>query len=276
MHPDLIRVGTSGWVFDDWAGAFYPLRVPRSRWLEYYAARFPIGELNSTYYRIAPAKTYAAISRKTPDHFRLFAKVHADVTHTRCDALASLRQLLDALKPVQEAGKLAGLLAQFPGEFHYADANLDYALRLQDDCRPLPLAVEFRNRSWLRDDVHERLRAAGITWVCPDEPALPDLLPLRLLATTELLYIRLHGRNSRTWYHPQTGDRYDYDYSPDELTAIAKTALEHAGTAKQIFVYFNNCHAGQAARNAQWLMLWLQSIGGDADDGDSANGLLVS
>lgn len=267
MKPEQIFIGTSGWVFDDWAGTFYPLRVPRSRWLEYYAARFPIGELNSTYYRIAPAKTYAAIARRTPESFRLFAKTHADVTHARRETEQSLRQLRGALEPLVESCKLAGLLAQFPGAFHCTRENAEYVLRVRDGCGNLPLAAEFRHRSWADDETIERLRAERITWVCPDEPALPDLLPLAVNASSDLLYMRLHGRNARTWYDRRAGDRYDYNYTDAELSAIGTSLLAYEGKAERAFLLFNNCHAGKAAQNAQWLMLWLQSLSGESDNG---------
>jgi len=257
MQPATIEIGTSGWKFDDWAGPFYPVRVPQSRWLEYYAARFSIGEINSTYYRIAPRSVYAAIARKTPDHFRVLAKVHADVTHKRQDPDGSLRALQAALQPLRESGKLIGLLAQFPGGFHLGPESLEYVARLRDQCEGENLCTEFRHRSWLCDEAIESLRSAGITWVCPDEPELPDLLPFKLVTTTDLLYVRLHGRNAPAWRNPRVGDRYDYDYSESELTSLGERLLDFQAPVTRAYVLFNNCYAGQAPRNAWWLKAWL-------------------
>lgn len=257
MRTEEIKIGTSGWKFDDWAGTFYPLRVPQAKWLEYYAARFPVGEINSTYYRIAPAKAFEGISKRTPSEFRVFAKVHADVTHARTNVGESMRQLLNSLEPLRESGKLLGLLAQFPASFHAAEANLSYLRDVQQLAADVPLSVEFRHRTWDLPEVLEQLREAGLTWVSADEPGLPDLMPTNLHVTSEMLYLRLHGRNAAAWYNRSAGDRYDYDYSAEELSDIGQRLLNTPRPARRAFVFFNNCHHGQAPTNAKWLTAWL-------------------
>jgi uncharacterized protein YecE (DUF72 family) len=259
MAPGSIKIGTSGWHFEDWVGEFYPHRVAKNRWLEYYAARFPIGEINSTYYRIPTPKSMQGIATRTPEEFRLFAKVHAEVTHHRKEPQTSLHGLLIALEPLRKCEKLLGLLAQFPGGIHYSNENLDYVLELLHFCDGVPLCVEFRHRSWLTDGVFKALRDGRISWVCADEPQLPELMPLKLVRTTEIGYVRLHGRNGNAWYGGGV-DRYDYDYSVEELKSFGKSFISFAEEAKHIFVLFNNCHHGQAPRNAWWLQNWLNAI----------------
>jgi uncharacterized protein YecE (DUF72 family) len=255
MQPAAISIGTSGWRFEDWAGNFYPLRVPKTKWLEYYAARFPVGEINSTYYRIASPSTYRAIAARTPPNFRVFAKVHSDVTHQRQNPAASLKALLLSLQPLRDAGKLDGLLAQFPGSFHGMPDNLEYVLELRSYCENVPLCVEFRHRSWADGDVFRVFRAHHITWVCADEPALEGLMPLELTATTDLLYLRLHGRNAQAWYGG--AERYNYNYSEKELANVGRAVLEESSGARRGVIFFNNCHHGQAPRNAWWFQQWL-------------------
>ncbi len=276
MRPEDIEIGTSGWKFDDWAGTFYPLRVPQTKWLEYYASRFSIGELNSTYYRIAPASVYASISRKTPPHFRLFAKMHADVTHKRMDPETSLRTLLSALEPLRADGKLIGLLAQFPGNFRYSPVSVEYLNKLRDWCLDIPLCVEFRHRSWAHDEAVQQTRESGLTWVSPDEPSLPDLMPRRLVTTSDMLYVRLHGQNAAAWYNRDAGDRYDYDYSAEELTALGNELLATGGSAKRGYVLFNNCYAGKAPRNAWWLKNWLSGTLSNGGDQAPTDGFTLS
>lgn len=260
MRPQDIDIGTSGWKFDDWAGSFYPLRVPQSKWLEYYAARFAIGEINSTYYRIASAKSYAGMVRKTPQSFRFVVKVHAEVTHQRKEPMESMRQLLSVLEPLRESGRLIGLLAQFPASFRCTPETMDYVLGLQREAANVHLCVEFRSRTWLNEDAVGKIHAAGMTWVCPDEPDLPDLMPHRLMATSDLLYVRLHGRNARAWYDRNAGDRYDYSYSENELADFGRELLAFESPIRRAIILFNNCHAGQAPRNAWWLKSWLEAM----------------
>lgn len=258
MQPCDISVGTSGWKFDDWAGTFYPLRVPKSHWLEYYAARFPIGEINSTYYRVAPPSVYAAIARKTPPEFQLFVKVHSDVTHSRSDPARSLSSLLQAVTPLAESGKLLGLLAQFPGEFRFGGENLEYLFGLAKACGEVRLCAEFRHRSWMTVDAFAQVRERNVTWVTPDEPELPDLLPFLITATSDIVYLRLHGRNSAAWHDRRAGNRYDYNYTEEEMTRIGDDLLRFTGSARKGYILFNNCHLGQAPRNAWWLQTWLK------------------
>jgi uncharacterized protein YecE (DUF72 family) len=276
MQLAAIKIGTSGWKFDDWAGNFYPLRVPKTSWLEYYAARFSIGEINSTYYRIAPPAAFAGIAKHTPAEFRLFAKVHADVTHSRTKPGDSLRALQLSLEPLREAGKLLGLLAQFPHSFAVTRENLEYLRHVRYLCKDTRLCVEFRHRSWLDEEAVTAVREADLTWVCPDEPELPDLMPRRFFATSEMLYARLHGRNSRAWYDRSMGDRYDYTYSDEELQAIGGELKQAAQSVTHGYVLFNNCHGGQAPRNALRLINWFAGESGEGAGGQDGDEFTLS
>jgi len=260
MKPDAIEIGTSGWKFDDWAGTFYPLRVPKSRWLEYYAARFSVGELNSSYYRIPSARSMEAIAKRTPKEFKLFVKVHADVTHQRTNPERSLKELAESACPVRETGKLLGFLAQFPASFKQSADHVDYVMRLTEMTGDVRLCVEFRDQSWEDAGVLEECRGRGVTWVTPDEPHLPNLMDPKLRATSDILYLRLHGRNDRNWYHAEHGDRYDYNYTEQEILQWAWQLLKFESTdVKRAYLFFNNCHVGQAANNAWWLKQWIEA-----------------
>ena len=96
-----------------------------------------------------------------------------------------------------------------------------------------------------------------------DEPALPGLVPPVALATTADAYVRFHGRNAGNWWGRGGGDRYDYDYSEAELREWMGKIRELADKARRTYLFFNNCHAGQAARNAKLMqeMLRQQQLG---------------
>ena len=55
MEP--VRIGCSGWSYDDWRGVLYPDGLPQRRWLERYAEVFDTVELNATFYRLPKEKT---------------------------------------------------------------------------------------------------------------------------------------------------------------------------------------------------------------------------
>lgn len=266
MHPCDIRVGTSGWRFEDWAGSFYPLRVPKSQWLEYYAARFSVGEVNSTYYRIPSVRSFVAMADKTPQDFQFLVKVHGDVTHVRRNPHDSMKALQTAVSPLKTAGKLSGFLSQFPAGFRFDSKNLDYVRGLTELLEGVRLCVEFRHVSWDNPEAKAAIQEAQMTWVAADEPEIKHLMPRTMILTGDTFYLRLHGRNAETWYDHSAGDRYDYDYSDDELRDVGQAVTEAARHAKQAFVLFNNCYAGQAPRNAWWLKTWLEALEGANDD----------
>ncbi len=99
------------------------------------------------------------------------------------------------------------------------------------------------------------LRERSLGYCAVDEPALPGLVPPVVHLTTDVGYVRFHGRNEATWWASGRGtgggDRYDYDYSERELNEWVLRIADLAAKAKQTYLFFNNCHAGQAARNAR-------------------------
>jgi len=246
-----VRVGTSGYSFDDWRGRFYPETTGKRNMLDYYVTQFRTVEINSTYYRIPHPAVMANIVKKVPDGFDFMVKVPQSFTHRRTELDSDLAMYLETLLPMAETGKLAGLLAQFPYSFKFSNDGLDYLTTLRQALASYPLFVEFRHNSWVNRSMYDRLRSDRIGYVCVDEPELPGLLKPDIFGTTGTAYIRLHGRNAQQWW---VGGplRYDYSYTDDELRQW-KAKIDKLTAKKQIssvYVYFNNCHLGQAAANA--------------------------
>jgi hypothetical protein len=52
-----VRIGCSGWSYDEWRGRLYPEGLPSRRWLERYAEVFDTVEVNATFYRLQKEKT---------------------------------------------------------------------------------------------------------------------------------------------------------------------------------------------------------------------------
>ena len=250
-----ILVGTSGFSFPDWVGPFYPAGMKSSDFLSFYSRRFDIVEVNATYYRIPPPKTLEQMERKTPDGFRFVVKLHQAMTHEGARDPALFRDFLACLEPLRVAGKFDGLLAQFPWGFRKSPANLVALKSLREQLPGDPLYVEFRNDSWTAPDVLLFLREQQLGYCIVDEPHLQGLMPTVLETTTPDAYVRFHGRNAKNWWarsgpEGTAGDRYDYEYSREELTEWVKRVATLADRARRTYLFFNNCHAGQAARNA--------------------------
>lgn len=259
-----LRLGTSGFSFPDWKGPVYPPDLPEGQMLSYYeqSLGFPTVEVNYTYYRQPAARTMAGMAAKTSDGFDLCVKANRLMTHeiwadegrTRfLDNKQAFKDFREGLKPLVEAERLGAVLAQFPSYFFPTPANLKYLEFFREQTGKLPLVIEFRNSGWLKEETYKFLANNKIGFCCVDEPQLPRLLPLIIKATSDIGYIRFHGRN-QAWYTAQDSSRrYDYNYSEKELKDFIPLLKELAGQAKKTYAFFNNCHAGQAAKNAEQL-----------------------
>ena len=118
-----IKIGTSGYSYDDWRGNFYPQSLPSGQMLEYYCRFFDTVELNVTYYTIPPVRTFEQLVAKTPNDFEFIIKTNQETTHRRKENETAIQKLILSVAPVQEAKKLHGFLAQFPYSFKNNEQN---------------------------------------------------------------------------------------------------------------------------------------------------------
>ena len=230
----------------------------KGRRLDFYKEHFKISEINSTYYRIPHPAVFYNIVKKVDSDFEFIIKTHRSFTHDRQDLENKSKEYNDAVKPVVDAGLLKGYMAQFPYSFKYNSENLQYILDGKKFFRDAPLFVEFRHVSWDNAQVYESLNANAIGLCSVDEPPLPGLFPPKAIATTEIGYVRFHGRNSANWWG-EGGDRYDYLYSEKELVEWKNKIESLKSNTNKIYLFFNNCHLGQAVRNAKMLMQLIQT-----------------
>ena len=124
MKP--VRIGCSGWMYDDWRGRLYPERVPKRRWLEVYASVFDTVEVNSTFYRLARRDAVAGWVAQTPGGFLFAVKASRYLTHVKrlLDIRDGIGRFYEPLEPMREAGRLGPVLWQLPENFHRDDQRL--------------------------------------------------------------------------------------------------------------------------------------------------------
>lgn len=260
----MIYVGTSGFSYRDWIGPFYPEGMRQADMLSFYCAQFPVVELDFTYYRMPGARTIGGIERKTPSGYRIIVKAHRSMTHELPPAAAggvgaAANAFRMAMEPLVAAGKLSCVLAQYPYKLARGEDGMGQILALQEALAGIPLVVEFRNRTWVSEDTFAWLRRAGLGFCCVDEPRLRGLMPPLAVATSNLAYIRFHGRNAAKWWkHSEAWERYDYLYTEAELTEWVPRIRAVSARTAETYVLFNNCHAGQAARNARLMKALLE------------------
>lgn len=257
-----LRVGTSGYQYDDWVGYFYPQGLPKREWLNFYSRHFNTVEINSSFYTILPPSTTVRLANKVPDGFDFVMKAHRSFTHDRNADEATVHSFHEMLKPIAESGKLGCVLLQFPWEFKYDQPNHDYLISVCEALADYPLVVEFRNIGWIKDEVFDFLRDWNIGFCCVDEPRLKGLIPPIAVATSDIAYVRFHGRNKEKWWqHEQPWERYDYLYSEDELSEWVPKIRSLMSNSERCYVFFNNHYQGKAAVNAQMLLKLMSDSG---------------
>lgn len=287
-----VLVGTAGWADKDLVAAhWYPahVRTAAAR-LAYYAERFPLVEVDTSYYAIPTETTVRGWVEATPDlvldvkAFRLLTGQPTPAAslptqlrsypigpwlsaRTAPPALlhAAWQLFHEALKPLRATNRLGLVLLQFPASVT-ADprgrAQVSAALEL---CRPQRAAVEWRHASWLapqqRADSLRLLTEYDAAYVCVDMPQHSSTaMPPDLETTAATAVIRLHGR-SKHWADGDKRERYRYEYSPQELRHWATNARELAQRAEQVHVIVNTCCAGAAQRAAGELRTALDELG---------------
>jgi uncharacterized protein YecE (DUF72 family) len=282
-----IYYGTSSWTDRTLLASkrFYPPSAKSADdRLRYYAERFPLVEVDSTYYALPSEKNAALWIERTPRHFVFNIKAFGLLTHHPVEARAlpaNLREQLgskkrlyrkdfppdalalvddrfvSALRPLEAAGRLGAVLFQFPRWFVRSRPNINYLRELADRF-PYRIAVEFRGPTWMEEDRADRtlslLSDLGMAYVVVDEPQgfKTSIPPIVACTSPELAVIRFHGRNAETWEEPglSAAERFRYLYSKEELEKWVEPARELAGEAKQLQILMNNCYEDYGVRNA--------------------------
>jgi uncharacterized protein YecE (DUF72 family) len=236
MRP--VRIGCSGWQYDDWRGWLYPEREPKRRWLELYAAAFDTVEVNSTFYRLARRDAVASWVQQTPPGFLFAVKASRYLTHVR--RLVNIREgigrFYEPLAPLIEGGRLGPVLWQLPENFHRDDERLRGWLEVLPAGRH---TIEFRHQSWFAPEVMDALRARGVALTIGDHPKRPFQT---YEATTSWRFVRFHyGHRGRTG-----------NYSKSEIAEWARR-IARWRRETEVYAYFNNDWQGFAPANAREL-----------------------
>jgi len=254
----MLYLGTSGFSYSDWVGFFYPKGIQRRDWLSFYAREFNALELNSTYYAIPRLSVLESMIHKTGEGFMFAVKANQEMTHQRQPDNGVFEAFVDMLKPFTDAGKLGCVLAQFPFSFGADHQNAAYLQLFREKLKDLPVVVEFRNVQWLKPEVFDWLRKHNLGFCCVDEPQLPNLLPPVAEVTTNVAYVRFHGRNTAKWWqHEHAYERYDYTYSVDELKEWVPRINKLNALAEKTFVFANNHWRSQAVSTIRQIRMML-------------------
>jgi len=295
-----IRIGLSSWTDKSLieCGRFYPpgINASESR-LRFYAQQFPdLVEVNSTYYGLPAERNSALWAERTPADFLFDVKMFSLITQhptqprslprdlaakldeeTRKKAQIYLNQLpaeigeeviarfVQALRPLQHAGKLGAILFQFPRWFRAGRPSMEHIAWCQERLADYRMAVEFRSADWLSDAQRAStlafLRERGITYVCVDEPQglASSVPPLTAVTAPALAYVRFHGRRRDAWEKPGVSvqERTQYLYQESELREWVPKIRALAQEADEVHVLINTNYEDYPVINARQLRLLL-------------------
>jgi uncharacterized protein YecE (DUF72 family) len=292
VSPGSILIGTSSWTDPTLVkdGNFYPPEAKSAEArLKFYASRFPLVEVDSTYYFPPSEKNSVLWIERTPAHFTFNIKAYSLLTNhpTRPNSLYKdiqaqmppealekrfvyrdavpddavdevWQRFRDALMPLHSAGKLGAVLFQFPQWFTISRKNKSY---IEECVARLPdyrVAVEFRHTSWLKPENTEEtlsfLEERNLPLVCVDMPQGFDssVPPIAAATADDLSMVRFHGRNNAAWNtkSDSASERFRYDYPKDELQEWVPRIEALAGQTRETHVLMNNCYRDFAVRNA--------------------------
>lgn len=238
-----VLMGTSGWSYKEWIGPFYS-KTDRSM-LQAYTKVFRTVEIDSTFYRYPSKGTVMGWTRYSPEEFVYTAKLPGLITHEKKLDLSKgveedLKVFVELMEPLYLNGKLGCILIQLPPKFGFNPEKLERFLEILPT--QVNFAVEFRDKSWMRNETWALLEKCKVAYTIVDEP----LLPPELHITSRIAYFRWHGRGSRPWY--------DYRYPSNELEPWVSKVKEVAGKTMKIYGFFNNHFHGYAVENCIQIM----------------------
>ena len=263
--PAKLRVGCSGWGYDDWLGGFYPEGTPKSDYLKLYANTFDTVEVDSSFYRIPQPAMSANWRRTVPDGFLFTAKFPKKITHEK--KLVHIEEPLSWMyKSMAELrDRLGALVVQLPPSVKF-DSHWDHLKTLLNLLDPkIHHAIEFRNKSWFKDEVYELLRSKNVAmaWTENQYVSSPPVV------TADFVYLRLVGERDIEEFKETVKDR------SKEMREWYAHLEEKAGDARQVFVFFNNHYAGfgPASVNEFRRLAGLMEVGFPAAGGGRQKGL---
>ena len=256
-----LRIGPAGWSYPDWTGYVYPSRRPKGfHEATFLAQFFDTIEINTSFYQPLRADHAAVwIERVAANPAFVFtAKLWQRFTHEPSANAEDERAVRAGFHVLREAGKLGAVLLQFPFSFHCTRETVAHLTALLRRFADYPLVVELRHSSWQTQDTLKLLREHHTGFCNIDQPVIGNSVTPTGENTSPIGYVRFHGRRYDTWFSDDPGvpqhERYNYLYSPEELTPWVTRIQKVQEHTKDTFVITNNHYQGKAVVNALQLI----------------------
>lgn len=235
IHPNL-WLGSAGWSYDDWEGAFYPHGTTSRARLTYYASQFRSVEIDSTFYGIPTLSAVQGWRERTPDDFVFAAKFPRSVTHEAglvdCadDAIAFVERMTEL------GDKLGPLLIQLPPSYDVGHMR-HLAAFLEGLPDGLAYAVEVRHASWLTEAFADLLTKWNVALCLTCSGRLQRFWRV----TSRFVYIRWLGRQNvlERFDHEQIDRSEELDWWVPRIHHF----IDYGGA---VFGYVNNNYGGHS------------------------------
>ena len=281
-----ILIGTASWSDIGFVGDWYPRKLPATERLRWYAEHFNLVEVNSTFYQVPVRRYVERWCEQTPDGFIFDVKLHkllsrhstkpqflpadlrskAIIRHDKVELTPALEtevasRFLKSLEPFEAAGKMGALLLQLSPAFSPLTNKLSELNHLLALFKGRRLAVELRNRKWVGEkhlrDTKAWFAQHEVTFVmvdAPDDPHFMIMPGINVVTNRKLAYLRAHGRNARGYISGRSvAERFNYDYSDEEIEEMARRAVNVAKHADELHVIYNNNTSNYAPKAAERL-----------------------
>ncbi|MGO9239390.1 MAG: DUF72 domain-containing protein [Bryobacteraceae bacterium] len=254
INSERIHIGPSGWQNPEWVEAVSAGASPREHSIDRLLPYVDLLEIGST--AQAPLK---------PEIARLWLRKGSANPRLRWTAVLGRRFTRDrdlspgavaawkaGLKPLQQAGRLAALVLEFPWAFRFNHENREFLIALRREFHEFRLAAEFLHESWLAEEALAVLARYRISFVNVDQPAYFRAMPPASVLTTSLGVVRLHGGATPDAFREldRRSTSAPYLYSLEELEEWQPRLARLAAAAQECVVSFTNWHDGRSMVNA--------------------------
>ncbi len=260
-----LRIGTAGWAYPHWNGIVYPKAGVHP--LQVLAAQFDTVEINSSFYQALKPEVVKLWIRKVESnpHFRFTAKLHQRFTHSRVLEEQEVRAFKDGVRPMLQARRLGALLMQFPWSFKFTAENREFFIKLRREFSEFPLVAEMRHSSWMAEEAIGTFLDYRVGFCNIDQPEYTRAMPPTAFLTSEVGYVRLHGRNPQNSLgafdrSAPRGRQHDYLYTEAELAEWAKRIERISHFSESTFVIFNNDASAKSVVNALELQAQIKGV----------------
>jgi uncharacterized protein YecE (DUF72 family) len=232
-----LYAGTSGFAYPSWKPDFYPPKLPAKDFLKHYAARLNAVEINYTFRQLPKSTTLENWMTATPEGFSFALKAHMRITHIlRLKESEFTEVFFRAIDPLRATRRLGPVLFQLPPNLKADVAVLTAFLeKLPSD---ILSAFEFRNKSWLTDEVYQLLQKHSMALCLAESEKfeVPEVI------TAPFVYVRLRKE----------------DYSAEERAEVAERVRGMLGAGRDVYVFFKHEDTPAGARYAEELLAAVQ------------------